>query len=270
VRARHWHHPGTSLARRLRAPGPAVTLGLCLVAVAGCGILPIGGRVTAPAGVTPGRVVDPGARPDPATCERRIRADIVGAVAVRGVLASSDFGPLPIATDEATARQAAADPASDIATFGIPVTADELAASLASGIEIDSTQPVVARMWAARDRYGERWLDARGTFVVAVMSDAAATALRCFEPADRQVRYVEAGWSSATLTALQDRITADWQSGALKQAGIDVRMTGQTVHDDVMVVEVTVHGLTPAIAGELRRRYGDPVLMVEGEGAMPA
>jgi len=47
-------------------------------------------------------------------------------------------------------------------------------------------------------------------------------------------------------------------------------MTGQAVHGDIMVVEVTVHGLTPAITEELRRRYGDPVMPIEGEGAQPA
>ena len=81
---------------------------------------------------------------------------------------------------------------------------------------------------------------------------------------------MEAGWSQATLTALQDRISNDWQSGALMKDGFDVRMVGQPVVADVQVVEVTVHGLTPAIADELRRRYGDPLVIVEGEGAHPA
>lgn len=247
----------------------AVCLLAVALAIAGCGVLPIGARVGTPAGVTPGAAVDPGGRPDATTCEAAIRSDIAGALAVRTVLASVDFGSLPIATDEATARRAAADPASDLGAFGIPVTGDELAASLASGIEIDSMQPLIARMRAVTDAYGDLWID-RGGLVVAVMSRDSAAGLRCFEPADRQVRYVEAGWSKATLNALQDRITADWQSGALEREGIDVRMTGQSVHDDVMVVEVTVHDLTPAITDELRRRYGDPVVPVEGEGARPA
>ena len=130
-------------------------------------------------------------------------------------------------------------------------------------------EPMIARMRAVTDAYGDLWIDG-SNLVVAVMSRDAAAGLRCFEPADRQVRYVEAGWPKATLNALQDRITADWQSGALERDGIDVRMTGRSVHDDVMVVEVTVHDLTPAITDELRRRYGDPVVPVEGEGARPA
>jgi hypothetical protein len=247
----------------------AVCLLAAALAIAGCGVLPIGGRVGTPAGVTPGAAVDPGERPDAGTCEAAIRSDIAGAIAVRTVLASFDFGSMPIATDEATARRAAADPASNIAALGIPVTKDELAASLVSGIEIDSMQPLIARMRAATDAYGDLWIDG-SDLVVPVMSRDAAAGLRCFEPADRQVRYVEAGWSKATLDALQDRISADWQSGALEREGIDVRMTGQSVHDDVMVVEVTVHGLTPAIADALRSRYGDPVIPVEGEGARPA
>ena len=247
----------------------AAGLAWIALVLAACGLLPVNGRVTTPAGVHPGAVVDPGDRPDAAACEARIRADTAGALAVRTALASFDLGSLPIATDEATARRAAADAASDVATFGIPVTQEELTASLATGIGIDTVQPLIARLWAAPDRYGDLWFEG-DSLVVAVMNRDAAADLRCFEPVDHTVRYVEAGWSKATLGALQDRITADWQSGALKRDGIDVRMTGQTVKDDVMVVEVTVHGLTPAIVGELRRRYGDPVMPVEGDGARPA
>lgn len=258
--------------RGVHIHGAGMSRALCLLAAAlaivGCQLLPIGARVATPEGVTPGAAVDPGDRPDVEMCETAIRSDIAGAIAVRTILASFDFGRLPIATDEATARRAAADPASNLVAFGLPVSGDELAASLASGIEIDSTMPLIARMRAATDAYGDLWIDGGG-LVVAVMSRDAAADLRCFEPADRQVRYVEAGWSKATLNALQDRITADWQSGVLERDGIDVRMTGQSVHDDVMVVEVAVHGLTPAITDELRRRYGDPVAPVEGEGAQP-
>lgn len=127
---------------------------------------------------------------------------------------------------------------------------------------------MTVRLEADARAYGNLWLE-RGDVVVAVTSPAGAAALRCFEPANRRVRYVEAGWSKATLDAIQDRIDADWQSGALKGDGIDVRMTGQTVRDDVFVLEVTVHGLTPAISDELRRRYGEFLVPVEGEGAMP-
>jgi hypothetical protein len=247
----------------------AAALGWIALVIAGCSLLPVDGRVTTPAGVHPGAVVDAGERPDAAACEARIRADIAGARAVRTALASFDLGSLPVATDEATARRAAADPASDTATFGIPVTQEELTASLATGIGIDSMEPLVARLWAAPDRYGDLWFDG-DILAVAVMSRDAAADLRCFEPADDTVRYVEAGWPKAALNALQDRIDADWQSGALKRDGIDVRGTGRTVQDDVMVLEVTVHGLTPVIADELRRRYGDPVMPVEGDGSKPA
>jgi hypothetical protein len=247
----------------------AAALAWIALVLAACGLLPVNGRVTTPAGVHPGAVVDPGDRPDARACEARIRADIAGALAVRTALAGFELGSLPVATDEAIARRAAADAASDIATFGIPVTQEELATSLATGIEIDSVEPLTARLWAAPDRYGDLWFDG-DNIAVAVMSRDAAADLRCFEPVDHTVRYVEAGWSKATLGALQDRITADWQSGVLQREGIDVRMTGQTVKDDVLVVEVAVHGLTPVIAAELRRRYGDPVMPVEGDGAMPA
>jgi hypothetical protein len=152
----------------------AVIVLAAVLAVAGCGALPIGARVGTPAGVTPGTAVDPGERPDSETCEAAIRSDMAGALAVRAVLASPDFGSLPIATDEAAARRAAADPVSDLGAFGIPVTGDELAASLASGIEIDSTQPLVARIRAGSGAHGDLWIDGSG-LVVAVMSrDAAA------------------------------------------------------------------------------------------------
>jgi hypothetical protein len=237
--------------------------------VTACGATPIGAPTQTPAGIRPGAAVDPGERPDAAACQAAIRSDIAGALAVRTVLSSPDFGGLPIATDAATARRAAADPASDLVVFGIPVTRDELAASRASGIELDSMLPLTARMQAHTEAYGNRWIEA-GSLVVAVTSRNAAAGLRCFEPADRPVRYVAAGWSKSALDAIQDRINSDWQSGALARDGIDVRMTGQTVEDDVFVVQVTVHGLTPAMADELHRRYGDPIVPVEGEGARPA
>jgi hypothetical protein len=245
-----------------------VVAAMLLLVASGCGLSSTAGRVTTPEGVHPGAAVGPGERPNEATCQARIRADIAGALSVRAAFASPDHWALPIAVDEATARAAAEDPTSDTSTFGIPVLADELAAIQASAIEVVPRDALQARMLADPGRYGTLWLDAG--VVVAVLGRDAADALRCFEPRDLPVRYVEAGWSLATLDALHDRIAGDWRSGVLMKDGIDVRMVGQPIHDDVQVIEVTVHGLTPAIADELRRRYGDPVVVVEGEGAQPA
>jgi hypothetical protein len=235
--------------------------------VASCSLLSTTLRVTAPEGVHPGAPVEPGARPDDAVCAARMRADIAGAVAVRAVLAGADWG-LPVATGEGAARQAAADPRSDISTLGIPLTADELAAVLASGIALEPRDALSARLSADPEHYADLWIAAG--IVVPVTSAEAATAVRCFEPPGGQVRYVEAGWSKATYDALRSRIDADWQSGALAAAGITVTHTGQAVKDDTWVIEIGVKGLTPAIDAELRRRYGDPVLPVEGDFVQPA
>jgi hypothetical protein len=242
-----------------------VLLLIAAVATAACGIAPAGSSP----GPKAGTAVDPGVRPDAATCQTTIRSDIAGALAVRAVLSRADFGHLPIATDEATARSAAADPTSDLGVFGIPVTKAELDATRASGVDLDYMLPLTARMEADTDAYGNHWEEG-GDVVVAVTSRDAAVALRCFEPADRHVRYVACALSKAAFDALQNRINDDWQSGRLKVDGIDVRMTAQTVRNDVFVIQVTVHALTPVTADELRSRYGDTVVLVEGEGPTPA
>lgn len=224
----------------------------------GCGAAGALARVGTPDGVTPGVPVAPGARPSAADCEARIRADTSGAAIVRSYLAGSDDWKLPLASDVATAAAAAADPGTDIATMGIPLFADELAAVRASAILVNDLTPIEIRINAMPERFGTMWM--RDGLAVSVPGPEAAAALRCFEPASINVRYVQAGWPEATLDALQQRIVDDWKAGALD--GLAITGVGRPVIDDVSVVAVYVRQASASEEALLLERYGDPVVVV--------
>lgn len=212
------------------------------------------------AGHRPGEPLDAGVRPAAGDCRDHLAADIGAAKQLRTEL---HIDGIP-STDLAILA-AAADPRSEIATLGIPLTAGELDALRASGTFTDRSSPL--RFWvqaAAPQRFGGIWIDPPGSdrYVVAILDkDPSALALaRCLDTG-LDVRYVAAKWSVAEDNALQARIGADF--GELRSLGIEVQSVGVGLRSAVMVVIVGVTGLTDQIRASLVARYGDEIVVEE-------
>jgi hypothetical protein len=202
-----------------------------------------------------------------AACRDLILADTAAAVRIRAELRVD-----AIPATDAAAQAAAADPAADLATMGIPLTAAELAALHASGMYVDAATPI--DFWAQTGetgRFGGLWIDPPGSgqIVVGILaSDPSAMALaQCVHPG-AGIRFVAAPTSEADLTALDGRIAADMM--ALRAKGIELASVGLAVRNMQMVVLVGVTGLTDAIRHDLTARYGDSIVIEEEGPITPA
>jgi hypothetical protein len=171
-----------------------------------------------------------------------------------------------VAATEVAARAAAADPAADTTTIGIPLTLAELAALRANGQAFDEWSAM--SYWVetgAPAQYGGMWLEASTVFVAVVDGRPASLALaRCIEPAD--TRYLWADISLADGTAIKNRIGADMQ--ALRASGVAVNMTYYDMKTGLVNVGVTV--VTPAIQALIRDRYGPRAIVTEAGPIVPA
>jgi hypothetical protein len=121
--------------------------------------------------------------------------------------------------------------------------------------------------YGAPERFGGFWIDRSGPqrYVVAIPpADKATLALaRCLEPADGDVRYVQAALTEAMRDAIRGWIAEDrdW----LLASGIEVVSIGSNVEEATVLVGV--RGLTPDIADFLVDRYGWPVRTHERDPA---
>jgi hypothetical protein len=171
-------------------------------------------------------------------------------------------------TTQAAAEQAAADPAADMVTYGIPLTPVEAELARASIPEANALSGPAGLVSAYPDKFGSLWLDG-GTLVISVLvpdQDLLRLA-RCLErPAFRdRVRYVSAGVSAAELSALADRISAE--RAMLADGGIDVTIVGSDPPTET--VEVGVRVLTPEIQAHIIERYGTVIHVVQSLGPHP-
>jgi hypothetical protein len=194
-------------------------------------------------------------------------ADVDAAKRVR-----ADLHVEGIPSTDAAVQAAAADPGADVATLGIPLTSNELAALRSSGISMDRRSPI--RYWVRvgePSRFGGIWVDPPGSSgqVVAILnSDPGALALaRCLDDGVG-VRYVAATQSVADELALVARIGADGTE--LRSSGIAIQGVGIGVRASVMVVIVGVTGVTDAIRAKLIARYGDSIVVEEQAPITPA
>lgn len=223
--------------------------------IAGCGGE---GIATASALARHGDPLDPGERPTAEVCRQRLTGDIRAATRIRAGLRIDG-----IPATDAAARTAAADPAADVATLGIPLTPPELAALRAGGVAIDSASRLVSWIHIGEpEQFGGIWIDPPGgnRYVVAVVgSDPSWLALaRCLDQGV-DVHYVSAGRSLAAGQALQERISAD--TGSLQSSGIGIVSVAYSEKDEVVVIGVT--GVTEAIRRGLTERYGDAIRVEE-------
>jgi hypothetical protein len=208
-----------------------------------------------------GTPIEAGPKPDPGACQDRIRSDIGAAVRIR---ASLGFAP-GVGATEVAARAAAADPTSDTATIGVPLTLAELAAIRGNGMAFDPWSAVSEWVEAgAPERFGGMWLDGSTVFVTVVNGDPASLALaRCVEPP--ATRYLWADISQAEGTATNDRIGADIR--ALRASGVAVNMTYYDVKTGLVNVGVTT--VTPQIQALMRDRYGPRVVVTQAGPITP-
>lgn len=208
----------------------------------------------------PGEPINPGVRPTAVQCRQLLTADVDAAKRLRSELHVDGIPPTDVAV-----LAASVDPRADVSTIGIPLAPEELEALKASGIAIDRSTPLALRVQAAEPgRFGGIWIDPPGSgrYVVAILdADPAALALaRCLDTG-LDARYVAARWSVADDTALQARISVDFDE--LKASGIKIVSTGLSVRESVMVVIVGVTGLTDDIRARLVARYGDTIVVEE-------
>jgi len=223
----------------------SVALGLVGLLVAGCSLAPKG-----PAAAH-GLPIDAGPRPSDEECARMIRADVAAAKRIR-----AELGTKGVASDDAAIRAAAGDPTADLATLGIPITADEKKSIETSGFGLDAHSALSFLVEAgAPERFGGEWISPPGTdrYVVAIVGADPATLARarCIEGPN--TNYVNARRSLAEGRDLQNRITADWQ--ALAAEGIRLVSVAYDVTTGLVVVGVT--GVTDPIRARLQERYGD-------------
>jgi hypothetical protein len=209
-----------------------------------------------------GTPIEAGPKPDPGACQDRIRSDIGAAVRIR---ASFGFAP-GVAATEVAARAAAADPTSDTATIGVPLTSAELTAIRTNGLAFDPWSAVSEWVESgAPERFGGMWLDGSTVFVAVVNGNPASLALaRCIEPP--ATRHVWADISQAEGTAIQGRIDVDMQ--ALRSSGVAVNMTYYDVKTGLVNVGVTT--VTPEIQALIRDRYGPRVVVTQAGPITPA
>lgn len=220
---------------------------------------PSGPAFTAPT-VVHGAPLDPGPKPDEATCEQMIRDEHAAAARIRAALNVNELH-----SDITVAFTVAKDPKAAIShSEGIPLTDDEVALIEASG---SSGWETPLELWAnhgASERFGGFWIDPPPTphFVVAIPpADTRTLALaRCLERDDAPIRYVEAAITLDALKAIFDWISED--RGWLRASGIELTSIG--LRPDEGGIDVGVHGLTPAIEEFLTLRYGWPVRVHEG------
>jgi hypothetical protein len=206
-----------------------------------------------------GEPIDPGAKPDPATCQQLIRSNVAGAMRIRASLTVPG-----IAADESMVRGVAADPASNIERIGVPLSAAELAALKASAIAIDPWSPI--SFWVdagAPERFGGLWLDG-GTYVAVVDGDGESLALaRCVEPKTADMHYVWATISQAAGQAVQTRIGNDM--AGWKARGVQINMTYYDVKTGT--VHVGVSAPNPELEAAFREAYG-PIVRLEKAGPL--
>ena len=206
-----------------------------------------------------GEPLDPGAKPDPATCQQLIRSNVAGAMRIRASLTAPG-----IAADEGTVRAVAGDPASTTERIGVPLSAPELAALKASAIAIDPWSPI--SFWVdtgAPERFGGLWLDG-GTYVAVVDGDGESLALaRCVEPKTADMHYVWATISGAAGQAVQTRIGNDM--AGWKARGVQINMTYYDVKTGT--VHVGVSAPNPELEAAFRDAYG-PIVRLEKAGPL--
>ncbi len=202
-------------------------------------------------------------RPSPDVCADLLRADTMTAIQVRLALGVDGIeGTLD------AANQAAADPASTLTDYGIPLTAAERALAH-DALGVPETFTGLSGLVAAYPTdLASLWLEGGSPVLSVLRPDPAVLLLaRCLER-DRivgTVRYVTAGIPPATLDALTDRISADLP--ALARDGIEVTIVSSDPTTET--VEIGVRALTPAIRATLVARYGTVVRVIESPGAHP-
>lgn len=208
-----------------------------------------------------GTPIDAGRKPDPAACQDRLRSAIGGAIRIRAGLV-----PYGVAATERAAVVAAADPAADTATFGIPLTSSELLAIQRGGVAVDPWSAL--SNWVdtgAPERFGGMWLEGANVVVTVVNGDPASLELaRCVEP--DAARYLWADISQADGRAIQDRLAKDMQH--LAAAGVAINLTYYDVKTGLVMVGVTTP--TPEIMSVLQETYGDRIRVIQEGPIQPA
>jgi hypothetical protein len=203
-----------------------------------------------------GDPIEPGPKPDVATCQHLLRSDIDGATRIRAALSAAG-----LSTDAASAWAAAADPAANTALVGIPLTAAEVTTLRRAGVAFDPSDAL--SYWVssgAPERFGGMWIEDGVAMVAVVNGDAGALQLaRCVEPP--AAREVWADISYADGLAILSRISADrarWgpQGGPINMADYDVS-TG--------FVDVGVTTPSALLEATLRDAYG-PRIRIHQEG----
>jgi len=219
--------------------------------------------VTSPAALQPhpfGAPVDPGPRPDPVTCDRLIRGDVMAAIRIR-----LDFATPGVATDDAAARAAAADPGTNTVLVGVPLTTAEVRALQQNEFAFDRVSPL--NYWVhvgAPERYGGLWIDGGVPTVAVVEGDPGALALaRCLEP--NGGREVWADISFAAGQALAARIAAE--TGRWKAKGLQVNEIDYD--ESAGVVDVGVSVRNARTESMLLESYGQRIRLHQEDPAAP-
>jgi hypothetical protein len=213
---------------------------------------------------TYGEALDPGQKPAADACQHRLRSEQVAAARIRSELRVDG-----VSSEPAAIKAAAADPASDFAILGVPLTAAEKDAIRRSGTAIDPGTALA--FWVgsgAPERFGGIWIDPPGSnrYVVAVVGgdpDTLALA-RCIEGPD--YRYVWATISMKDGQAIADRIAADMS--ALRTRGVPVNSVYYDVTKGVIVVGIT--RVDDTLVTEFQKQYGPLVRLVVEGPAIPA
>jgi hypothetical protein len=247
------HSAGRDPLHRRPALLIAALVAVVATAIGGC-------DTTAPPSAIPhafGEPLDAGPKPDDTACQARIRSEQAVAARIR-----SNLEKAGLKSDPVTVKAAAADPAADVATLGIPLTAAELAAVRTSGFGSDTTMALA--MWiqvGAPERFGGLWFDGPAATIAVVNGDPATIALaRCLE-GTTTTRFVWASVSQVDGEALKDRVGAD--IAAWRARGVAVNMVDFDETKGVVTVGLSV------VTDDLRRlfaeTYGPLVqLIVEG------